>query len=624
MDLYVIDFETYYAKDYSLSVMTNKEYIRSPQFEVILVGIRHPDGRKEWVTGTHAELQFYFDSIDFSNAAILCHHAHFDGAILSWHFKVRPKRWLDTLCMARAMFGNRGNSLKLLAERFNLPAKGEEVHAMIGRRRESLTQAELEAYAAYCLHDVELTYDIFMILSEGWYNPETLDKRDPFPKNEYKLIDLTVRMFTEPCLRLNEDRLNAHLTAVKERKAELLAKACHDRDTLMSNKEFAGLLLSYGVVPPMKISPTTGKETYAFAKTDPGLKELLEHPDDRVQAIVAARLGVKSTLEETRTQRLLDTASQTQKHVFPVYLTYCAAHTKRYGGGDKDNVQNFPERGANAGNIKRAIEPPPGYLIANCDSSNIEARGLAWFAQQDDLTQDFANGVDVYSKMASKIYGRHVDRKKNPEDKDAGFVGKTVVLGAGYQTGAGKLQITLKAAVPPIDMPLEWCEGVIKTYRDSVPRIKALWYQGEKVLQAIHDNNFMWFGRPGVVAVEGKKGMKLPNGLYLNYPQLHKNKDGEWEYKGDKGMTKIYGGKVVENVVQALARIVVCEQMLLIAARLKVAMTVHDSVVAIFRVEEREAATAFIIECMRYVPKWAKGWPLNCELGYGPSYGEAK
>lgn len=624
MDLYVIDFETYYSKEYSLSGMTTAEYVLHENFEVILVGIRYPDGRKEWITGTHAEIQHFFNGIDFSNAAILCHHTLFDGAILAWHFNVRPKRWLDTLCMARAMFGNKGNSLKALAEKFNLPAKGEEVHTMLGRRRLSLSKIELEKYAGYCLNDVEITYQLFQILAEGWYDPETLDKRDPFPKDEYKLIDLTIRMFTEPVLRLNPTKLNSHLTAVKDRKAALLSAVGIDRGELLSNDKFAKQLIAFGVVPPTKISPTTGKETYAFAKTDPGLKELQEHDDERVQALVAARLGVKSTLEETRTERLLVVAGLTPKHKMPVPLTYCAAHTKRYGGADKINLQNLPSRGANAGELKDCIEAPEGWELGDCDSSNIEARMLAWWAMQDDLVADFANGVDVYSKMASKIYGRHVDRKKVEGDKEAGFVGKTVVLGCGYQTGANKLQATLKAATPSMDMPIEWCEEVIKTYRASVPKIKALWYQAEKALEAIHSNQFMWLGRPGVVAVEGKKGIRLPSGLYLSYPQLHKNKDGDWEYKSDKGMTKIYGGKVVENCTQALARIVVGVQMLKITERLKVALTVHDSVIAVFKKEQRDEAARYIVECMRYVPDWAKGCPFNCEIKVGPSYGSVK
>jgi DNA polymerase len=391
-----------------------------------------------------------------------------------------------------------------------------------------------------------------------------------------------------------------------------------DKSELMSNQRFAVLLETLGVDVPMKISPTTGKSTFAFAKTDVGMKALLEHESPTVQALAAARLGVKSTLEETRTQRFIDIAKRDPR--FPVPLKYAYARTKRSSGGDGINLQNLPSRG-NVG-LKECIEAPPGWVIINCDSSNIEARMLAWWAGQDDLVQDFANGVDVYCKLATTIFGRQITKA----DQQERFVGKTVVLGCGYQTGAGKLQVTLKAAKPSVDMPADECERIIKTYRDSVPKIVGLWNQGERSIQAMYDNNSMWFGREGVVRIEGKYGVRLPSGLYISYPQLHRVFDSgrsRWSYKDDTGLVDIYGGKLVENVCQALARIIVMYQMLRIARKLPTKLTVHDSVVALAREEEVEAARGYVEECMRWVPDWAKGCPINCESGIGRNYGEA-
>lgn len=318
-----------------------------------------------------------------------------------------------------------------------------------------------------------------------------------------------------------------------------------------------------------------------------------------------------------------------KSYLVPVYdIVNCGprhryvANGKLVHNSDKINLQNLPARGAQANKLKKCIEPPPGYVLIDCDSSNIEARMLAWLAGQDDLVADFANGVDVYCKMATRIYGRNITKA----DIQERFVGKTVTLGAGYQTGGAKLQITLRTATPPMDMPLDECERIIEIYRYTYPMIPRLWRQGDDALQAIHDNQGMWYGRNGVVWIDGKRGVKLPSGLYIQYPQLHRAKNDRgylaWKYKDDNGLVDIYGGKFTENVVQALARIVVMYQLLRISRKLKVVLTVHDAVAAIAREEEALQARAYVEECMRWVPKVFEGCPINCESGMGKNYGE--
>lgn len=330
MEIITADFETYYSKDYSLTKLTTEAYVRDPRFEVIMLGLRWPDGRKEVITGTHAEIQYRLDAIEWERFAVLCHNTMFDAAIFSWHFKVKPRAWLDTLSMARAMFGSRNNSLAMLAKRYGFEDKGTEVQNAMGKRREDFTPEEFDRYAAYCLHDVQLCYDMWHTMSEGWYNIEEFDKRDDYPLEELRLIDRHIRMFAEPVLRLNKGKLEAHLAAVIKRKEELLSKTEFSKERLSSNPQFAEVLRELGVEPPMKTSKTTGKPAFAFAKTDPELKALLDHPDERVQTAVAARLGTKSTLEETRTQTFIDIA--TRNPVLPVPLKYSYARTKRSSG----------------------------------------------------------------------------------------------------------------------------------------------------------------------------------------------------------------------------------------------------------------------------------------------------
>ena len=547
MEIITADWETYYDKEYSLRKLTTEAYVRDPRFEAIMLGLRWPDDTKELITGTHEEIRYRLDAVDWSKYAVLCHNTIFDAAIFSWHFGVRPRAWLDTLSMARAMFGSRNNSLAMLAKRYGIGEKGNEIVNAEGMRRQDFTPDQFKRYAQYCLNDVQLCYDMWHLMSEGWYNVEEFDKRELYPLEELKLIDQHIRMFSEPVLRLNADKIRTYHAEVVARKEELLSKTEFSKESLASNPQFAEVLRSLGVEPPLKVSKTTGKTTFAFAKTDPDLKALLDHPDVRVQTAVAARLGTKSTLEETRALTFIGIAERNP--LLPVPLKYSYARTKRSSGGDGINLQNLPAR--NGTELKSCIEAPPGYVLIDCDSSNIEARVLAWLAEQNDLVADFANKVDVYCKMATRIYGRTVTKA----DKQERFVGKTVTLGAGYQTGGAKLQATLKTATPPMDMDLDECQRIIDIYRMTYPRIKQLWRTGENCIEAMHADKTMWFGKKGVALAEGRKGIRLPSGLYISYPQMHRvNKPGRgagWAYKDDTGIVDIYGGKLTENCLAA-------------------------------------------------------------------------
>jgi DNA polymerase I-like protein with 3'-5' exonuclease and polymerase domains len=605
MNLITIDFETYYTtKDLGFKTQTTEEYVRDPRFEVIGVAVKVNDEPTQWCSDSLEEIDLWLHQFDWDNSMVVAHNALFDMAILNWHFDIRPKAIADTLSMARAINGIEvGNSLKKLAEYYELGVKGTEVVDAINLRREDFSEQQLAEYGAYCRNDVDLTYDLFLTLLPM------------FQKVELKLIDLTIRMFTEPQLRLDEDLLHQHLLEVKDRKRVLLDECGANIEDLMSNQKFAEVLRGLGVEPPMKTSLTTGKETLALAKSDEGFKALAEHPDERVQTLVAARLGNKTTLEETRTERLIGIAGRGK---IPVPLSYYAAHTGRWGGSDKINFQNLPARGENAGKLKKAILAPKGHVIIDCDSAQIEARVLAWFAGQDDLVEAFRNGEDVYKIMAGAIYRKPVDEVTKGER----FIGKTTILGAGYGMGAQKFQGQLKAF--GTEVTLEEAKRIIDTYRGTYPKIPALWTQGSAAVDAMSKKRTATWGN-GCITI-GKEGVLMPNGLYQRYPNLKKirDKDGKDQYMYDsrKGAVKLYGGKLTENICQGLARCIIGEQLIKISRKYRVVLTVHDAVACIAPKEEAEEAMAYVMECMRFVPSWADGIPLNCEAGMGESYGD--
>jgi hypothetical protein len=626
MNLITIDFETYYDLGFSLTKISTEEYVRHKNFEVIGFAYKINDGPTKWVTGSDDFMAQVLRSLPWKTSFVLAHNTMFDGAILSWRYDVTPKGWLDTLSMGRALHGvEAGGSLKAMAERYGVGEKGSEVHSFVGYRRNDFSDEQLTAYGRYCANDVELTYLIFhKMMAQG------------FPLSELKLIDLTLRMFTHPVLELDGRALEKHLEDVVAAKQAHLVGALQAighkdlavkqiigdekmkaevRSVLMSNPKFAEMLKTLGVEPPKKISMATGRETFAFAKSDEAFKKLLEHEDLRVQALSAARIGTKSTLEETRTQRFI---ALSERGKFPVPLKYYAAHTGRWGGTDSVNLQNLPSRGANAGKLKKAILAPEGHVFIDADSSQIEARTLAWEAGQDDLVQAFAKGEDVYKIMASSIYHKTTEGVTAPER----FVGKTTILGAGYGMGGPKFKAQLKTF--GTDVTEEEAKRIIATYRAAYPKIPHLWQMSHEALR------YMIRGQTVKLANDllevDANGIKLPNGLHIHYKGLREIADDQGKrqfvYDTRQGQTKIYGGKVVENFTQAVARCIIGEQMLKIAKRYRVVLTVHDAIGIIAREAEAEEARAYVESCMRWVPSWAEGLPVNCESGMGKSYGD--
>jgi DNA polymerase len=604
-----IDFETFYSREYSLTRLTTEEYVRDPQFQVIGVAVKVNSEPAQWFTGDMQETAEWLAQFEWRSHFVLAHNAIFDASILTWVFGQKPKAWLDTLSMARAMFGTTvGGSLAKLVEHFGLGAKGLEVHDARGLRREDFPVAQLTQYGEYCKNDVELTYKLYNEMSS-------------FPTIEKRLIDITIRMFSDPLLELDVDKLESHLVEVKERKEKLFVEAKITKEVLNSSAKFAELLEANNVRPPMKISPATGKDTYAFAKSDAHFMALLEHPNEAVQALVAARVGAKSTLEETRTERFISIARR--GHIggalrrLPIPLKYYAAHTGRWGGSDKVNLQNLPSRGTEGGKLKRCIVAPRGHVIIDCDSSQIEARVLAWLAGQTDVLNLFATKQDVYRHMASNIFSVYDINKVTPEQR---FIGKTTVLGAGYGMGGIKFQAQLSTMGKDVD--LDMCKFIIKQYRAANPNIAKWWNHLTLALDFMMQNKELDIDSVGVLKLEPFTGISLPNGLMQNYPELARHSNGDYTYQTRMGPNKIYGGKVAENLCQAVARCIIGEQIIQIEKRYRVVLTVHDAIACVVPEDEAHEARAYIEECMRTPPAWAQGLPLDCESGMARNYGD--
>lgn len=661
-----IDFELYWDHKYKLKSMTTADYVRDPRFEMLCVGVKI-DGA-EAILMEHEEFKQWCSTWDWANTALGAHSPSLEPLVCAEHYGVFPGFWFDTISMAHGL-GLEGG-LRFLGKHFNVGEKGDELGNSKGKRRKDFTDAEFARLSVYCLDDVEITARVFDKIASS------------FPEPELWLIDTIIRMFSEPQLLLDEPMLKEYMVEEKARKAALLAQAGLDKKSVGSNEKLANAFRELGIEPPRKISPKTKKEVYAFAKDDVGMMALLESEVEEVRWLAEARIAVKSTINESRGGRFLQLGKGGR--ALSVLLNFWGTHTGRLSGGGKCNFQNLertsktdPKRGR----LKKSLLAPPGHMVVAVDSGAIEARGVAWLAEHKTMVEAFAQNRDIYSEQASVVYGRHIDRKARKEDETPGFVGKVMILGLGYSQGGLKLgENFLKGkSGPPVQFTMAEVEtlnvdigkfmaderkmnGVakvlsrldiearithyavadhlVKMYRKTNAPIPALWKQLGGIIKAMDEGIEGYFG-PNDCLQTVKNGILLPNGTQLRYPDLRQSKrtdreDGEdededveaWRRKGysyfnGKTRTRIYGGMLLENVCQALARIVVCDQMLHVRAMTgyRPCLSTHDEWAFVVPEADALAMKNFVIETMKTPPKWAAGWPLNAEGGYGSSYG---
>jgi len=599
--LVTLDFETYYDTKLNLRSMTTMEYVKHDLFKVWGVGIKINDEPTEWYGEDEAEVAIC--DIDWTTVTLVCHNTPFDGYILTQYYKCRPKYYVDTAAMSRALSPGQSASLKDTAIRMfptdESMRKGEELITVKGIY--DLNAEQDETLGGYCIQDVDLTYAI--------YNKA----RPSFPDSEMDIIDLTTRMFCEPSLKIDRERLTKYHEQEYNNAEQLIKDSNHDRKVLSSNQKFADLLESMGLTVPLKTSITTGKKIPAFGKNDAAWKQLCKmYPEH--DHIWKARTAVKSRLTETRAKRFLDAADEND--FIPVPIRYYAAHTGRFGGTDKLNMQNLPRDSE----LRKCLIAPEGNLIYVADLSNIEARMLAWLAGQDDLVQQFRNGEDIYSNFASKIYSKPIDKNRNPTER---FVGKTAILGLGYGMGHNKFQATLESGAmgPSMKFTTDQAFEVVSTYRNSYPRIPALWKRLENLLLDSLNNNKepITYGPLTV----GQRSLMLPNGLALKYKGLYVNNNRQLEYFVRGKPETTYGGRITENVVQALSRIVITDSIIRLSKSIPnghVALTVHDEVVIVAPDQDPHATMDKIIKDMCTPPEWAADLPLDAEGGYSDRY----
>ncbi len=394
---------------YTLRKLTTEEYIRSPLFKAFGFCFKWygEEGAAVWIP--HWKLKEYLAGIDWSRTAICCHNAQFDAAILSWHYGVNPAFIFDTLSMARALRGLEvGNSAFKLAQDFGLPPKGDALVSSDG-----LYELPLEVevgLADYCRHDT-------------WLAEQFLERMLPgYPAKELRLIDMTIRMFTQPQLMLDAELLQGAIDEDEQLRAALLGKIGVSESALASSEQFSEALRALGVEVPLKKSKTTGEMTYAFAKNDAHFQALINSDNEDVALLCEARLKVKSTQERTRAQRFLDIST---RGLLPVPVNYAHTRTMRWGAakGSNINMQNL-KRG---GKLRKSVIAPPGHQCVAGDLSQIEPRVLAYLSDYEELLGIFASGKDAYAQFGAGMFGiPGLNKEEHPDLRQSA---KSALLG---------------------------------------------------------------------------------------------------------------------------------------------------------------------------------------------------
>ncbi len=647
-----VDFETSWGREVKLgfSCQTNEEYLRDPRFKAWGLSWKEvgTDNKAVWVRRNG--IQDWANSIDWTRTALVCQNTQFDGSILSWHYGVQPCFMFDTLSMGRALHGVEvGNSLKVLAERYGLPPKGDGLSPSENILDELPFDVE-QTLADYCKHDTWLCEQIFLRMLPG------------YPSKELRLIDLTLRMYTRPLLVLDGAMLEPAIEEERQAREELLTRLGVEETALASNDKFAAVLEGMGVEPPTKVSKTTGEKTFAFAKNDALFQAMMNSDNEAVALLCEARLMVKSTLQRTRAQRFLDIS---RRGPLPFPVNYYGAATGRYTAskGSQINLQNL-KRGSF---LRKAITAPEGHVLVVGDLSQIEPRVLAWLSDYGTLLDIFKGGGDPYATFGSGMFNiPGMTKDSHPVERQSA---KSALLGCGYQLGwasfaaqlltgflgappkrytkaeARQLGVTSRdvdifigtehlvktmEAIPHSCTAQELlihclaAQAIITRYRATAQPVVRLW---ELFQNLISYSLFKGNEYRHKCLTFRKEEIVLPNGMSLRYPDLKPEGDGrriQWTYADGKKRSKLYAGKITNNVVQGTARIVMTDGMLRIDKRYPVAGTVHDEAIAIAPESEAEEAKKWVLAQMVIEPTYLPGIPLSASGGMHKRYGLAK
>lgn len=637
MSLITLDFETVFGDDLSLRKLTYEEYIGDPRFWVYGVGVKIDNNPTQWITFKDANLQEYLtDLLPAGNDhTLVCHNTMFDAAVLVWHYGLTANDYICTMQMSKGLWRYESASLGNLAKRLwpkdQEMRKGNELMVAKNLYKEEEYTAEILGYVGgYCIQDCELTYHALCAMLPH------------FPTEEIDVIDDVIKMFAHRPITLDEQLVVSYKAELIETREHLIAESGYSIDLLRSAPKFvAAMERDHGIVIKKVKNPTLrnpDNEKYPLAKDDlQFLKLRRERPD--LEHIWKAKLAASSNQEITRCDRFLNhgRVSKANPHGnIAIPLNYCGAGTTRFSGTNSINMQNLGQKSK----LRAALMAGDGYTFVISDLSSIEGRMNAYHAGADWKLQAYAEGVDFYNDLASDVFGYEVDRKGNPDHKPEGALGKTAELGLGYGMGVSKFQETCHKG-PMGEAPMLWvdeeiAQKTVNTWRTKNVEIVNSWKLADNLLEVMAEPNmrpFWW----NTVEIH-YQGFKLPSGLFVQYPRLRydksafKNDDGSdrwtWQFWNGKFWKDTWGGTVIENIIQAISRVVMTQAEVRAKHRFAeegidaiLVMQVHDELIFRTRIEDVERTKTIVREELTRTPTWCDPrLSLGCSLDVSAIY----
>ena len=639
MKIATVDLETYWAVGHSLTKMSPIAYCMHPDTEIISCAFKFGNDPTVVVFGEQAVID-YCNNVDWSQYWVVGHNlSGFDSMILSWRLGVNPKLWGCTLAMARPIHAKDvGLSLAKLVAHYGLGYKDQSaLIATKGKHLCDFSDDEIDEMRIYNAADVDQCYGLLLKLI-----PQTR-------KEEVKLVDMTIRMLVEPTFESDATLLANTLTEEGVRKKAMLVEAARKMDVyeigmdddeaasdaltvLSSAAKFAAFLRTIEVDVPTKVSPTTGKEIPALAKTDEGFLALQEHDDPLVATAAAARLDAKSTILQTRIQAFMDASNAHPAKKVPIPLKYYGADTTGRWSGWGYNPQNLPRvnpynpRPSDA--LRRSLVAPAGHKVVVADLSGIELRVNHFLWQVPSsvaMYQAEPEKADLYKDFASRLYDIDYDDVTKVQRQ----VGKVAHLGLGFGAGYVTFQKVAKL-MGGVDITEDESRDIVDKWRDEYYEITKGWRTCHAALGTIMRGAEGNAVDPWGMVVPVAEGLKTPKGL-IRYPDLRTevNEEGnrqEFVYGHGRNKARIYAGKIDENIVQHLARCVIADNALTVQRLTKMnpALMVHDELVYIVPEDEAEQTLDVVQQVMRTPPEW---WPELVTWSEGDiadTYGDAK
>jgi DNA polymerase bacteriophage-type len=624
----VLDFECFFDAEYSLKKLSTIEYIMDPRFEIIGLGSMWVGGacllnRAFMSFDVHHRLHWCQQEFgqNLERCTVIVQNARFDCCILAKHFGIYPPHIVDVLNLSRHLDARAKHGLATLCERYSLPAKGDTMQ-FLGQHAD---QVDRVAMAAYCENDCEREMDLAAILLPKLTRPEV----------ELPLGVHTLGMFTRPRLGFDFDEADRLIVEMNAELDKAVNATGLDRETLSGDNSFVRALQDLGVTVPMK----KGKKKMipALAKDDAGLKELKASPDPRVRAMIAGRQAMDSWPLHIKRVESMKAQAAANGGMLGNPLNYYGAHTGRWSGSEKINTQNLGSRGTDLRNrIRGVLIAPAGCSLVVADAAQIEARVLAWLAGQHDLVQAFERGDDIYSEFASEVLAQPVRKARKSDPAPVSKIlsarralGKVGILGMGYGMGKSRA-LEYMQSYPELqdkldsgEIDLLFCDDVVQLYRRKFPMIPKLWRDVEQAFrittkygQTQHTHG-LEFRRDGTTTI-----IELPSGRCLFYAhasvkQGEKGEEIRWHWG------KLWGGTLVENIVQSISRDILAEAILRCEdAGIPIGHHIHDELVGVVLVAVAKDRLHILENALKVRPAWAPTLPLDAEGFICSKYGK--